>query len=104
MSPLPKKCLKSETLRSLARDGRLATPLASIAASCVHMTVNRMLRARARAHELVIYDFLERLDAGRAARVRAAARARPATVRGPGSPVSALALTAAPGTLHAGGA
>jgi thiopeptide-type bacteriocin biosynthesis protein len=93
-----------ELLQRLGRDDRLATPLASIAASCVHMAVNRMLRTRARAHELVIHDFLERLDASRAARARAAVRVPAATVRGPESPVSALAPTTAPGTHRAGGA
>jgi len=64
-----------EELRSLQSTGRLSVPLTDFAASCVHLHVNRMLRSAHRAHELVLYDFLERLYESRAARV-ATARAR----------------------------
>jgi len=36
----------------------------------MHMHVNRMARAAARAQELVLYDFLARLYEGQAARAR----------------------------------
>jgi lantibiotic biosynthesis protein len=57
-------------LRAAALAGRLTQPLPSLAVSLVHMHVNRMLRTAARAHELVIYDFLQRLYEGRRARRR----------------------------------
>jgi thiopeptide-type bacteriocin biosynthesis protein len=93
-----------EMLRRLAHVHRLATPLVSVAASCVHMTVNRMLRSQARAQELVIYDFLGRLDSGRAARARAATPAHAPTARGPETPASATAPTGAPETTRVAGA
>jgi thiopeptide-type bacteriocin biosynthesis protein len=55
-------------LRRRAADGRLATPLPDIADSLLHMHANRLLRSNARAHELVIYDFLNRLYESIAAR------------------------------------
>jgi thiopeptide-type bacteriocin biosynthesis protein len=48
-------------LRCLADAGDLTAPLASIAASYVHMWVNRVLRSAHRAQELVLYDFLDRM-------------------------------------------
>jgi thiopeptide-type bacteriocin biosynthesis protein len=50
--------------------GRLTTPLREMAASFVHMHVNRFIRSAARAHEMVLYDFLYQLYASRAARQR----------------------------------
>jgi thiopeptide-type bacteriocin biosynthesis protein len=57
-------------LRKADADGRLRTPLPALAGSLVHMHANRMLRAAARANELVLYDFLTRLYEGRRARRR----------------------------------
>jgi thiopeptide-type bacteriocin biosynthesis protein len=48
-------------LRSLAERQRLSCPLDDIAASLIHMSVNRLLRSAHRAQELVLYDFLSRL-------------------------------------------
>jgi thiopeptide-type bacteriocin biosynthesis protein len=48
-------------LRRLADAGELTAPLASLAASYVHMWVNRVLRSAHRAQELVLYDFLDRM-------------------------------------------
>jgi thiopeptide-type bacteriocin biosynthesis protein len=59
-----------DDLRSLARAGRLSSPLPDLAASYVHMHANRLLRAGHRAHELVLYDFLARLYHSRRARSR----------------------------------
>lgn len=60
-------------LRQLDREGRLSVPLAEVAASLVHMHVNRMLRSDHRRQEFVLYDFLCRLYASRAARSSRAA-------------------------------
>jgi thiopeptide-type bacteriocin biosynthesis protein len=48
-------------LQTLAREGRLGTSLPEVAASQVHMQMNRWLRADHRKQELVLYDFLVRL-------------------------------------------
>jgi thiopeptide-type bacteriocin biosynthesis protein len=50
--------------------GRLTSPVREMAASFVHMHVNRFIRSAARAHEMVLYDFLYQLYASRAARQR----------------------------------
>lgn len=55
-------------LRDLARGEELATDLDAIVLSLVHMHANRVLRADHRAHEVVLYDWLARLYASRAAR------------------------------------
>ena len=55
-------------LRKLAAGGRLATSLAEIGKSLVHMHVNRLVRGSPRAHELVLYDFLDRLYSSAAVR------------------------------------
>ena len=55
-------------LQRAAADGSLAAPLEEIAAALLHMHCNRLLRAAARTHELVLYDFLHRHYKGRVAR------------------------------------
>jgi thiopeptide-type bacteriocin biosynthesis protein len=50
------------------RANLLHQPLASLAQSFLHMHANRLLHAAARAQELVLYDFLDRLYEGRSAR------------------------------------
>jgi thiopeptide-type bacteriocin biosynthesis protein len=55
-------------LKSCARAGRLTVPLPELAVSSLHMHANRLLRSAHRAQELVLYDFLARLDESRAAR------------------------------------
>jgi thiopeptide-type bacteriocin biosynthesis protein len=55
-------------LRSCARAGQLTVPLPELAVSYLHMHANRLLRSAHRAQELVLYDFLARLDESRAAR------------------------------------
>jgi class I lanthipeptide synthase len=57
----------AETLRTWAVADRLTRPLASLAASYLHMHANRVLRSSPREHELVLYDFLERLYDGQLA-------------------------------------
>lgn len=64
-STLREQCDELRALES-ARD--LWLPLADVAASHAHMFVNRLLRSQGRAHELVIYDFLDRLYRARTAR------------------------------------
>jgi len=55
-------------LRDLSKSGRMTVSLEDMAASLVHMRVNRLLRSAQRAQEAVFYDFLERIYEGRAAR------------------------------------
>jgi lantibiotic biosynthesis protein len=55
-------------LQARERAGRLTVPLADLALSLVHMFANRLLRSEGRAHEVVLYDFLYRLQLARAAR------------------------------------
>jgi thiopeptide-type bacteriocin biosynthesis protein len=61
-----------DELHELQRAGRLNQPIADLAPSYVHMHVNRMIRSAARAHEMVLYDFLYLLHESRAARERKA--------------------------------
>jgi thiopeptide-type bacteriocin biosynthesis protein len=72
---------RSEKLRPISerlRAARLTLPIVELAPSYLHMHANRLLRSAARAQELVIYDFLERIYQGRAARAR---RAGPSSSR-----------------------
>ena len=50
--------------------GRLTVPVAEMSTIFVHMFVNRIIRSAARAHELVLYDFLYQLHESREARKR----------------------------------
>jgi thiopeptide-type bacteriocin biosynthesis protein len=59
-----------DELRSCARAGRLTVSLPELAVSYLHMHANRLLRSAHRAQELVLYDFLARLYASRAARAQ----------------------------------
>ncbi len=59
-----------ERLRDLHARGRLTASLEDLAASLGHMHVNRVLRSAQRAHEMVLYDLLDRLYLSRAARRR----------------------------------
>ncbi|HYX22810.1 MAG TPA: lantibiotic dehydratase [Thermoanaerobaculia bacterium] len=61
-------------LRARAAAGRLNQSVADLAPSFIHMHVNRMIRSAARAHELVLYDFLFQLHESRAARARKGGR------------------------------
>jgi len=49
------------SLRLLMQKGTLSNDFIEIIGSYVHMHVNRVIRASAREHELVLYDFLYRL-------------------------------------------
>lgn len=62
-------------LRELEVQGRLSVPLMSLAASYVHMHVNRILRASQRSQELVLCHYLLRVWESREARRHHAARA-----------------------------
>jgi thiopeptide-type bacteriocin biosynthesis protein len=57
-----------DELKQGERTGRLTAPLTSLARSCIHMHVNRLLRSAHRAQELVLYDFLSRCYESRMAR------------------------------------
>lgn len=57
-------------LRTLASSGELLAPIPDLIRSYMHMHINRMMRASAREHELVIYDFLFRVHDSHAARSR----------------------------------
>jgi thiopeptide-type bacteriocin biosynthesis protein len=61
-------------LRRRAAAGRLTLPLTDLAPSYLHMFVNRLLRAEARVHEMVLYDFLHRLLRGRETRAQSRVR------------------------------
>jgi thiopeptide-type bacteriocin biosynthesis protein len=56
-------------LRGRAAAGRLSASLEDLAASFVHLHVNRLIRSASRAHEAVLYHFLLQLDRARRARV-----------------------------------
>lgn len=58
------------SLRAAEASGRLSVGLASLAQSYAHMHVNRLLRSAARQQEYVLFELLDRLYEGRAARVR----------------------------------
>jgi thiopeptide-type bacteriocin biosynthesis protein len=60
----------AEELRQREAAGRLTVPVAEMSTSFVHMFVNRIIRSAARAHELVLYDFLHQLHESREARKR----------------------------------
>jgi len=57
-------------LKSAGGNEELTVSLSELAWSYIHMHANRMLRSAARAQELVIYDFLNRIYESRIARVR----------------------------------
>jgi thiopeptide-type bacteriocin biosynthesis protein len=65
-------------LRELEQAGRLTQTVADLTPSLIHMHVNRMIRSAARAHEMVLYDFLYLLYESRAARERKTAKTAPA--------------------------
>lgn len=48
-------------LRSRAAQGRLNQPIEALVTSLLHMHANRMLRGAARAQEMLLYHFLERI-------------------------------------------
>lgn len=53
-----------------AKQGKITTALPDLAASLVHMHVNRLIRADARAHEAVLYAFLAQFHESRLARLK----------------------------------
>jgi thiopeptide-type bacteriocin biosynthesis protein len=53
-------------------DGSVSSSLFGLADSYVHLFVNRIMRSSPRAQEYVLYDILERIYEGRAARARRA--------------------------------
>lgn len=55
-------------LRQLARTGRLSVTVTDVAMSYAHMHVNRLLRSAQRAHELVLYELLDRFYVSQSAR------------------------------------
>lgn len=60
-------------LRALESRGELTARLDDLVTSYIHMFVNRLIRADARRHELVLYDLLHRLTVSRLARANASA-------------------------------
>lgn len=57
-------------LKVLEEEGKLLGSRADLVSSYVHMHVNRMIRSAARAHELVLYDFVGLLHQSKRARER----------------------------------
>ncbi|MGH9202671.1 MAG: thiopeptide-type bacteriocin biosynthesis protein, partial [Vicinamibacterales bacterium] len=72
LSPLAKR------LRAAESDRRLRVPVATLIDSYLHMFVNRVARAHARTHELVMFDFLDRRLESLEARAQRTAKPRPA--------------------------
>lgn len=67
-------------VRTLSQKGQLSMPLASVAASHLHMHANRLLRSAHRYQECVLYDFLFRIyDSSLARRRRGIAAATPSS-------------------------
>jgi thiopeptide-type bacteriocin biosynthesis protein len=60
----------AHALRDAHEQGTLAAPLLDVIDSHVHMHVNRLARVAGRAHELVMFDFLDRHFASVEARAR----------------------------------
>jgi thiopeptide-type bacteriocin biosynthesis protein len=58
------------TLRRIAAEGRLESPIDEIAGSLLHMHANRILRSAPRPQELVLYTLLENAYDARLARAR----------------------------------
>ena len=58
-------------LRTLQSRGALTASFDELVTSYIHMFVNRLIRADARRHELVLYDLLHRLTVSRLARANA---------------------------------
>jgi thiopeptide-type bacteriocin biosynthesis protein len=84
---LPHLAERSERVKPLVTElrGRVATLSASLenlAASFVHMHVNRLIRSAPRAHEAVLHHFLWHLDRSRRARVSAPDMRAPVHVGG----------------------
>lgn len=65
-------------LRQAVITGQVTHSLQELAASYIHMHVNRLLRSAQRAQELVLYDFLARTYESQAARTRQNSKNRPA--------------------------
>ena len=65
------------TLRLEHERGGLTTPLSAIATSHLHLNAFRLIRSAQRQHELVLYDYLERLYESQLARARRAGAAAP---------------------------
>ena len=63
-------------LHALEEAGLLITDISDLIASYMHMHVNRLIRSSARAHELVLYDFLFNLYDGMLARERSRGKRR----------------------------
>ena len=63
-------------LREAERAGALTSTVSEMAWSYAHMFANRMLRSAPRAQEMVLYDFLARLDESHKARAKAQAKKR----------------------------
>jgi hypothetical protein len=62
----------TRAIQQAAAAGRLSLTLTGLVPGALHMHANRLLRSAQRAQELVLYDFLARLDESRAARLRSA--------------------------------
>jgi lantibiotic biosynthesis protein len=57
-----------DALQAAERAGRLTVSVEHLAATYMHMLVNRLLRSAARRHELVLYDLLDRMYTARTKR------------------------------------
>jgi len=57
-------------MRALVASRRMTISMENMVVSLTHMRANRLLRSAHRAQEAVLYDFLERIYEGRAARAK----------------------------------
>lgn len=57
-------------LQALAVGGQLTVPISSVVDDLAHLHINRLIRADAYCHELMIYDFLRRLYRSQVARTK----------------------------------
>jgi thiopeptide-type bacteriocin biosynthesis protein len=57
-----------QNLRKLSVQGKLTESINDLALCCLHMHINRFVRASLRVHELVFYDFLGQLYGSKLAR------------------------------------
>jgi len=60
----------AERMRALVASRRMTISMENMVVSLTHMRANRLLRSAHRAQEAVLYDFLERIYEGRAARAK----------------------------------
>jgi thiopeptide-type bacteriocin biosynthesis protein len=77
----PQVAQQVAAILQLQQQGQLDASLATVVRSLVHMHCNRLFIANQRAHEVVFYDFLDRIEGSLQAAVRNKAGASPGSVQ-----------------------